>query len=103
MLLKMFTLLILSLSMMGCSELYEEHNCSDAIHARIQLSGAPDHIDSFNGGSFYEYDYWYWDKGVVYTYSWDLTQRLIGSDHRGCKQSSYFFNQTLSTSLKNRV
>ncbi len=58
-------------------------NCDSSKSDRRKSSGAPEEVTSYSSGNYSTETWWYWSKGISYTFTW-------GTD--GCKTSSYSFS-----------
>lgn len=80
---RLFSLIFFVL-LTSCS-VFEPDNCDDEMKKVTNRHGAPEEINKYSSDGYYNYDYWYWSKGIEYSFTW-------GKNVTGCKVSTYTFS-----------
>lgn len=78
-----FFLIFVCLFILSCSSLFNCENEMDDIRARY---GEPEEVNTYSSDGYYSEDWWYWSKGINYTFAWGS---LVEGD---CDVSTYTFD-----------
>jgi len=60
-------------------------NCEDDMSDVKRKHGQPEEINSYSSEGYYSQDWWYWSKGINYTFTWGSLVK------EGCEISTYTF------------
>lgn len=74
-----FFLLLCMIFICSCSS-----NCDDEMSDTRKKYGAPEEISNYESGGYHSTDWWYWTKGIEFTFVW-------GNNVSGCEVSTYTF------------
>ena len=71
---------IASVLLIGCSKLYLGVGCDDAMDSRRSSSGPAEEVTSSSAGLRNAETWWYWSKGVSYTFTWGIAACEVTAD-----------------------
>ena len=79
---KCIFILSLSSSLVGCGDnsLWDS-SCETEMKEVRDKMGAPEEVKTYNSGDYSSTDWWYWRKGIEYTFTY----------YKSCKVSTYTF------------
>lgn len=84
----LFLLTILSgLFLIGCSE-----DCNELQNEVKNQYGEPEEINTYSSDDYSSTDYWYWSKGIEFTFTYD---------GKKCEKSTYTFDPITKQKLIN--
>lgn len=77
---KWVMMVIIAILLINCSQ-----NCDSEMRKTRNKYGSPEEVNDYNSDGYHSVTWWYWSKGVSYTFTW-------GADVGGCEKSTYSFS-----------
>jgi hypothetical protein len=84
-------LALLLAGLVGCEQFYYVSpygytgDCAEEMDEVRTSLGPAEEINTYSSSGYYSHDWWYWSRGVEYTFTW-------GSYVTGCEVSRYTFS-----------
>lgn len=86
---KALVLLVICLLIFACIR-----NCNKEMDKIRAQHGPPEEVNTYDSSDYHSVDWWYWSKGINYTFTWGS---LI---EEGCDVSRYTFDPITMDSAK---